>query len=375
MKRLLIAGVLLAAQGMANAAEPVMTVTLLGTGVPLLNADAFARSGRAMSGLMVQAGTERMLFDCGGGVYTRLTQLTKRMSPLTVYNVGVDKVFLSHLHTDHIADLAPLYALGALYRHTEPFSPADIGVKQITVPLKVWGPGAGPNQPVGTWAMMQNFRMAYDSDFYVRQLFTGAGSVVFNNDAVETLDSTVEIPPKGGVLYNQNGVTVTAFLVNHEPVSPSYGFRVDYKGKSFVYSGDTAPDENVVKFSKGADVLVHEVYGYAREDGAEIYDYHTSPEDAATKVFSKAKPKQVVYSHIVMDPFTPGSDTPEGLINRTRKAGYKGKLAAGQDLMAISINDDNTITIDAPEAQSKANRRKATSPFIEVAQAKGMIAP
>lgn len=368
MKKVLIAGVLLAAQGIANAADPVMTVTLLGTGVPLLNADALARNGRALSGLMVQAGSERMLFDCGQGVYTRLAQ-SKRPSTVAITNLGIDKVFISHLHSDHVGDLAALYSLGALYRHT---NPDDIGYKPVVTPLRVWGPGAGPNQPVGTWAMMQSLRMAYDSDFYVRQLFTGAGDVVFTNDAVETIDSAVEI--KEGVIYENNGVKVTAFEVNHEPVSPSYGFRVDYNGHSFVYSGDTAPNANVAKYAKGVDLLVHEVYGFSRDGAPEIYDYHTSPEDAATKVFMKAKPKQVVYSHIVMDPGTPGSDTPQGLIDRTRKAGYTGKLEAGQDLMVININDKN-VTISAPEATSKANSRKETSMFVEVANARSMMAP
>jgi len=364
MKKLLVAGVLLTAQGLANAADPVMTVTLLGTGVPLLQADNLALNGRALSGLLVQAGTERMLFDCGQGVYSRLLQSNRDKSVFATNNISVDKVFLSHLHTDHIADLAPLYSLGALYRNDAFFALA-------TKPLRVWGPGAGPNQPTGTWAMMQGLRMAYESDFYVRQLFTGEGDVVFTNDAVETIDSAKEIKEGGEVIDLGNGLTVTAFEVNHAPVSPSYGFRVDYKGKSFVYSGDTAPNANVAKYAKNVDLLVHEVYGYPRDAAAEIFDYHTSPEDAATKVFAKAKPKQVVYTHMVMAPGT----TPQDLIDRTRTAGYKGKLAAGQDLMTINLNDDNTVTIKAPEAESKVNRRKETGMFVEVAQSRGMIAP
>ncbi len=377
MKKVLIAGLLLAAQGSAFAATatatptaPVMTVTLLGTGVPLLNADRFASNARAMSGLLVQAGTERMLFDCGQGVYTRLTQ-SKRPSTVAISNVGVDKVFISHLHSDHMGDLAALYAVGALYRHQDP---SEIGYKPAVTPLRVWGPGAGPNQPVGTWAIMQSLRIAYDSDFYVRQLFKGAGDVVFTNDAVETVDSAQEIPEQGGVIYQNNGVTVTAFEVNHAPVTPSYGFRVDYKGKSFVYSGDTAPNDNVARYAKGVDLLVHEVYGFARDGAPEIYDYHTSPEDAANKIFKVAKPKQVVYTHMVMDPGTPGSDTPQGLIDRTVKAGYTGKLEAGQDLMVVNINS-NSVSIVAPEATSKANKRKATSYPVEVAQAARIIAP
>jgi len=364
MKKLLATAVCMACLGLAstaNAATPVMTVTLLGTGVPFLNSFAPNLRTRALSGLLVQAGTERLLFDCGQGVYSNLLK-SATSSVMSTANVAVDKVFISHLHSDHIADLGALYSLGALYRHK---NPADIGSTPAELPLQVWGPGAGPNQPVGTWEMMQNFRSAYQSDFYVRQLFTGAGDVVFTDQTVDTLNSVKEI--KEGVIYNNNGVTVTAFKVNHEPVSPSYGFRVDYQGRSFVYSGDTAPTPNVVKFAKGADLLVHEVYGFPRDAGAEIYDYHTSPEDFA-KEFSKGKPKQVVYTHMVTPPGTSADD----LLNRTKAAGYTGKIAAGADLMVLTINSDSTTTMAAKGGAAEyqaANAAKETRTFIEVAEA------
>ncbi len=368
MRKVLIAAMYLATLGVSNAAttEPVIKVTLLGTGVPLLNADVLATNGRALSGLLVQAGSERMLFDCGQGVYNRLIETGGGvLNP----NVGVDKVFLSHLHSDHIADLAPLYSIGGLYRHPDAL-PGDVqgfnGLETYafptTDPLRVWGPGGGSNQPVGTWAMMQSFRNAYQTDFYVRNLWSGWDASV-GYPAVETLNNTTELFE--GVVYENKGVKVTAFEVKHEPVSPSYGFRVDYQGHSFVYSGDTTYSPKLVKNAKDVDLLVHEVYGYSREDAPNIFDYHTSPESAA-KIFKQTQPKQAVYTHLVI----PFGATPNDLVKRTRTAGYHGKLAAGVDLMEISVNTDSSITIKSPANAAAMNAKKATSDFIEVARAR-----
>ena len=72
-----------------------------------------------------------------------------------------------------------------------------------------------------------------------------------------------------GVVYAANGVKVTAFLVDHAPVSPAFGYRIDYRGHSVVLSGDTKPSDNLVKFSQGVDVLIHEV-GRWKQDPASI---------------------------------------------------------------------------------------------------------
>jgi ribonuclease Z len=361
-KKILVTAMCLAAFGLSNAAvaKPIIKVTLLGTGVPLLNAEVLNTNGRALSGLLIEAGSERMLFDVGQGVYNRLVESGGSfVNP----NVGVDKVFISHLHSDHIADLAPLYSIGGLYRHPSS-TPADWGNLETypfptKTPLRVWGPGAGPNQPVGTWAMMQSFRNAYQTDFYVRNLWSGwDGSVGYG--AIDTLNSTTEL--KEGIVYENNGVTVTAFKVKHEPVSPSYGFRVDYKGHAVVYSGDTTYSKNLVNNSQNVDVLVHEIYGYQRNDAPNIYDYHTSPETAA-KVFNETKPKQVVFTHLVIPPGT----TPNDLVARTKAAGYDGKIKAGVDLMVIDVNA-NGIRIKSPANAATLSATKAKSDFAEVAE-------
>jgi ribonuclease Z len=141
-----------------------------------------------------------------------------------------------------------------------------------------------------------------------------------------------ELPITTRVVYSSNGVTVTSFLVDHHPVAPAYGFRVDYKGHSVVISGDTTynPQTDLIKMSTGADVLIHEVYGF--DPDGEISAYHTTPEQAAL-VFNAAKPKLAVFNHQAIPPGTTGAD----LVSRTRIAGYTGPLQLGADLMTINV--------------------------------------
>ncbi len=306
--------------------QPVIKVTLLGTGVPLLDPAAYTASGRVTAGLLVEAGTERMLFDCGQGILTRLLQSGGSvMNP----NAAVDKVFISHLHSDHIADLAAIYAYGWLYRYDDP--------------LKVWGPGPGPNQPVGISSMMQLMRLTYDTDFYVRStLFT---ILAFPLTGVAVDSNVVELWPD--VVYTNNGVKVTAFLVDHHPVAPAYGFRIDYQGKSVVFSGDTTYTTNLVQAAKGADVLINEIWGYPPDP--ELYAYHCPPETCAAPMFMQAAPKMAVFTHMGIPPGTTAQD----LVDRTRKAGYQGPLTIGQDLMVINVNSSGVqITPPAPGASS-----------------------
>lgn len=305
-------------------AAPIIRVTLLGTGVPLLDPAAYVSSGRVTAGLMVEAGPERMLFDVGQGIVTRLLQAGG--SPANPY-IAINRVFISHLHSDHIVDLPALYAYGWLFRDDQP--------------LMVFGPGSGPNQPVGTTAVMPLLRVAFQNDFYLRCCgFTDPDEVYSQGGFAVGATELFE-----GPVYSSNGVTVTAFLVDHRPVQPAFGFRVDYQGHSVVFSGDTRYSDNLVKNSMGVDVLIHEVYGFARNTGPQIYDYHTPPEDAA-RVFNNTKPKMAVYTHMAIPPGSTSAD----IISRTRAAGYAGPLMAGSDLLKIDVGAAGvTLTPYAPQ--------------------------
>ena len=96
----------------SGGAPPAIHVTLLGTGVPLINTAGYLATGRATAGLLIEAGKERFLFDCGQNVLTRLYQSGSAvLNPNLGPNAALDRVFISHLHSDHMADLSALYAL------------------------------------------------------------------------------------------------------------------------------------------------------------------------------------------------------------------------------------------------------------------------
>jgi len=273
-------------------------VTLLGTGNPRPVMSRFGPS------ILVEAGKEKLLFDCGRGATQRLYQLNIPFEEVT-------GLFLTHLHSDHTVGIPDLWLTG--------------WVMGRDTPLSMWG-------PTGTKAMMEHLQEAYAFDVRIRRdvdtKLPGTGAMVVAKDIEE------------GVVYERSGVKVTAFLVDHGEIKPAFGYRVDYGGHSVTMSGDTRPSENLIKFAQGTDVLIHEVidpeaFGElastdSREQRKAIIEHHTTPEQAGI-VFSRVKPKLAVYSHIVPP------DVPE-VIPHTRKT-YAGPLEVGEDLMSIEIGD------------------------------------
>jgi ribonuclease Z len=142
-----------------------------------------------------------------------------------------------------------------------------------------------------------------------------------------------------GVVYEQSGVRVTGFEVDHgEALKPSFGYRVDYKGHSVVISGDTRPSANLLRYATGADVIIHEVMAARDEALASsatlriIMDHHSSPEQAGS-IFAEAKPKLAVFTHVIL---SGDAVSLEELVARTRTK-YSGPLEIGEDLMTIDV--------------------------------------
>ena len=122
------------------------------------------------------------------------------------------------------------------------------------VPLRVWG-------PAGTRDMMTHLQKAFAFDIHIRR----GVDELFPADGIKT----VAVDIREGVVYEEGGVKVTAFLVDHGPVKPAFGYRVDYRGHSVAISGDTKPSDNLVKFSQGVDLLIHEGGGPQKTDAIE----------------------------------------------------------------------------------------------------------
>ncbi|MGJ4950630.1 MBL fold metallo-hydrolase [Bradyrhizobium sp. HKCCYLS20291] len=303
-----------AAFGSSPAVCADLKVTLLGTGTPTPRLSSFSAA------TLIEAGPERLLFDLGRGSSIRLFQKGIPLGSITAH-------FITHLHSDHVVGLPDLWLSGWL---GTPWASRK-------APMVVFG-------PKGTVAMTENLTKAFSEDIRIRTEDENYGpeGVAF---------AATDIGP--GVVYDRNGVKVSAIEVNHgEKIKPALGYIVEFDGKRVVLSGDTKPDPRVEKAAEGADLLIHEV-AVIEPDLVKTYptyraieDHHTSPEEAG-QIFTRAKPKLAVYSHIVFATVKPVQDVPEAaLIARTRTT-YQGPLVVGRDLTSIVVSD--RIAVFAPD--------------------------
>lgn len=291
-------------------------ITLLGTGGPAPSMERFGPS------TLVEAGGQKFLFDCGRGAGQRLWQMKIPLG-------SVNHLFFTHLHSDHVVGVPDLWLTGWI--------PAVYGRR--AEPFRVWG-------PTGTRAMMDGLQRAYSWDITTR-------SKEMNKS--DTGIRVVAADIREGIVYEQGGVKITAFTVNHADfIDSALGYRVDYAGRSVVLSGDTRYSENLVRYARGADVVIHEVAAASEASMQssplvnQVLGFHTSPEDAG-RVFTQVKPRLAVYSHIIlitMDAAIP-PPTVADLVRRTGTT-YKGPLQIGEDLLTIDIGEQVKVSSFAP---------------------------
>jgi len=294
------------ASSVLSTAPDNLKVVLLGTGVgPPVNLEQFGSS------TLIEAGTVRLLFDCGRGATLRLAQVGVPLG-------SISRLFLTHLHSDHVVQIPDLLLTGWVG-----------GGRRI--PLEVWG-------PEGTSNMMDHMLEAFTFDIHMRRDVDEKAP----GDGIKVVTHIIQ----QGVVFEQQGVKITAFLVDHSPVTPAFGYRVDYRGHSVVLSGDTRASENLVRHAQGADVLIHEVldaetvrvwFPNNPAVANAILAKHTTPEQAG-EVFSRVKPRLAVYSH---------APKAERVIEQTRKT-YGGPLQGAEDMLTIDIGEKIDVRHFAP---------------------------
>lgn len=275
-----------------------LRLVILGTGTPIADPE---RSGPSLA---VVAGDKAYLFDAGPGVVRRAAaaRLADDVDALQVNTLDI--VFLTHLHSDHTLGLPDLI-----------FSP---WVLARSAPLRVYG-------PPGTAAMAAHLEAAYEED--IRQRLDGLEPA--NETGYRTEVSEIE---QGGLVYEDDHVRIEAIPVLHGSWSHAFGYRITDGERVIVISGDTHPSPALIEASRGADVLVHEVYsteGHAALPPAwRRYhaSFHTSTEELVA-IANEAQPGLLVLYHQLYF----GVDDAD-LITEIRSRGYAGPVVSAADL-------------------------------------------
>jgi ribonuclease Z len=291
-------------------AENEMRVIALGTGNPS------PRKSQASTSWFIELGNgEKFFFDIGTG-----SQMN--FAPLRVSYRDANKVFLSHLHSDHAGDLAELWIGGWVAGRWDR-------------PLRIWGP-SGATAEMGTAHFLTMQKSAWSWDLASRHgKLPAAGAELEINEF--DYSKTHEV-------YQENGVTITSFPALHGPDGP-VSYRLDWNGLSLVFSGDTTPTKFMLENAREVDLLVHEsidtvqrivdLWGWDEKTSTIVGSLiHTQPA-AAGRIFSITKPRMAVPFHFYSDLQN------EPLVYDEIRSTYDGPLVLGRDGLVLNVTADD----------------------------------
>jgi len=290
-----------------------MRVIILGSGMPN------PRKSQASASVLVALGNgDKFIFDVG-------SESAANLGALEIPYDWVDKVFISHLHQDHFADIVALWIGGWTGgRHG---------------PLRIWGP-SGDKPELGTKACVEGFKASrmWDVTSRLGEIPDGGGEL-----EVHEFDYLGE----NQVVFEENGVTVRSFPAVHA-IDGAVSYSLEWNGLKFVFGGDTYPNKWYVEYSKGADIAVHESFlpppllvtkqGFNPLEALTVGTQgHTSPEQFG-KVMSMVEPRLAVGYHFYND-----FDIKPEMMKRIRKL-YDGPLELAVDYMVFNVTKDSIKT-------------------------------
>lgn len=312
-------------------ADKSLKIILCGTGSPMPD------PSRANACVAVIAGGHMVLIDAGPGAWTRLAQMR-------LPGGAIEAVFLTHLHSDHFGGLGEVSLQGWINGRTQA--------------LDVYGP-AGPKaltEAAGTQAVVTGLLEAYRADTQFRVAHHDAEHMPPAGEKMVAHELAMPTPGHAELAYDRDGLKISAILVDHEPIEPAFGYRIEYGGRVAVISGDTMKFENVAALSKDADLLVHEALneemvsllaeqveasGNARlaKMARDTINYHTSPVEAA-ELADEAHVKLLVLTHLV--PPLPNAIARRMFMRGVTAARGAGDTVLGDDGLMIVLPESGT---------------------------------
>jgi len=244
---------------------------------------------RVQTGTAIIVNGHFFMFDVGDGVVMKAENMGLPLDRL-------DGIFITHWHSDLMMDLPSLISRSwLLWRIND---------------LHLYGPDGTDtlNQAINQFLHIEN-----------RHRVDHHGSATMDISKATAIAHEFKNVQSGkAIVYQQDGIAITAFDVDHEPIEPAVGYLIEYEGKKIVISGDTKKNDLVLEMAQDADVLLHEVMlmsvlsqmekelnraGMTRNEKIihDIQDYHTSPADVA-EIATKAKVKKLVLHHFAPAP-------------------------------------------------------------------------
>ncbi len=285
-------------------------VVACGTGQPSV------RPKQAAACWLVELGNgDKFLFDIGAQSMSRIAAMKIPMDYL-------DKVFIGHLHTDHMGDL-PILWTGSMKMNR-------------TVPLRVWGP-TGSTPEMGTAAAIEGLKQ-----FLLWDDVSLAGRL--DARAMEWEVNEFPFDDVNGVIFEENGVTIRSIPAIHS-LDGSVSFILEWNGFKFAYSSDTSPNPWWMEYADGADLAVHECFA-PPEVLIQKQNYeptfalwlstmgHTSPAQFG-KIMAETSPRMAVGYHFYND-----FDTQPIVLEQVRRT-YDGPLTLATDYMVFNVTRDD----------------------------------
>ncbi|AYE99007.1 ribonuclease Z [Mycobacterium paragordonae] len=277
----------------------MIEVTLLGTGSPIPDPN------RAGPATLVRAGGQVFLVDCGRGVL-------QRAAAVGVGAAGLSALLLTHLHSDHIAELGDVL-ITSWVTNFAPDPP----------PLQIIG-------PPGTAEVVEATLKAFGHDIGYR----------IAHHADLNAPPPIEVHEHtDGLVWDRDGVTIRVAPTDHRPVAPTIGFRIEFDGASVVLAGDTVPCPTLDELASGADALVHTVIRkdiltqVPQQRVKDVCDYHSSVQEAAATA-ARAGVDTLIMTHYV-PAIAPGQEEQWRSLASTE---FGGRVEVGDDLHRVEVS-------------------------------------